>query len=68
MAITIPPLTLVCARLKRLNDAQLKKLSEESGVPYGTISKIRNGYTTNPGIETVRKFLQLLPDGEDQPE
>lgn len=64
MAITIPPLTLVSARLKRLSEAQLKQLAEESGVPFGTLNKIKHGYTVNPGIETVRKFFPLLPAGE----
>lgn len=64
MDITIPPITLISARLKRLSEAQIRRLAEESGVSFGTLNKIKHGYTTNPGIETVRKFFPLLPAGE----
>lgn len=64
MDITIPPITLISARLKKLGEAKLRKLAEESGVPFGTLNKIKFGYTTNPGIETVRKFFPLLPAGD----
>lgn len=60
MAITIPPLTMVRSRLEHLSQAQLATLASESGVPFGTLMKIRQGVTTNPGIETVRKFFPLL--------
>lgn len=46
--------------LKPLTLRQLDRLSELSGVPATTIYKIQRGETTNPGIETVRKFMPHL--------
>ena len=60
MSITIPPLAMVRARLEKLSQAQVKQLSEDSGVPFGTLMNIRHGSTKNPGIETVAKFFPLL--------
>ena len=60
MAITIPPLDLIRGRLGKLNQEQLRTLSEYSGVPFGTLTKIQYGTTKNPGIETVRRFFPLL--------
>lgn len=34
----------------------MQELAKESGVPFTTLWKIRDGTTGNPGIETVRKF------------
>ena len=62
MAITIPPLALIRTRMETLNQAQIKRLAEDSGVPFGTLMKIRYGITKNPGLETVRAFYPLLPD------
>ncbi|QLI49457.1 hypothetical protein vBPaeMUSP18_42 [Pseudomonas phage vB_PaeM_USP_18] len=62
MAITIPPLALIRTRLEAMKQAQIKSLAKDSGVPFGTLMKIRHGITKNPGIETVRAFFPLLPD------
>ena len=43
--------------LAPLTAKQLDRLASMSGVPVTTIYKIKRGETTNPGIETVRKFL-----------
>ena len=51
-----PPFDDIKARLAGLSHQQLRYLSRGSGVPYTTLLKVRNGPTTNPGIETVRKF------------
>lgn len=59
--ITVPPLSQIVSRLKRLTQAETKQLAEDSGVPYATLNKIRFGITKNPGVETVRKFLPRLP-------
>lgn len=37
--------------------AQLEELAKRSGVPFTTLYKIKREETTNPGIETVRKFM-----------
>lgn len=43
--------------LASLSLRQLERLAEVSGVPVATIYKIKRGETSNPGIETVRKFM-----------
>lgn len=46
-------------------------LSEKSGVPPGTIQKIEDGVSKNPGIETLKLLLKpMLPaqPSEDQKE
>lgn len=51
----------VRAALAPLALKQLEALAELSGVPFTTIYKIKRGETANPGIETVRQFLHLVP-------
>ena len=62
MPITVPPLAMIRARLATMNQSQLKRLAKDSGIPFGTLMKIRYGITKNPGIETVRAFYPMLPD------
>ena len=62
MPITFPPLAMIRARLATMNQSQLKRLAKDSGIPFGTLMKIRYGITKNPGIETVRAFYPMLPD------
>lgn len=52
----IPSAEAVRSALGPLTMRQLERLSELSGVPVATIYKVKLGETTNPGIETVRKF------------
>jgi len=63
----IPSAALVKERLEPLNSAALMAISTASGVPFTTLWKIRSGETTNPGIETIRKFFHLLADSEQNP-
>lgn len=53
----VPSASDVRALLARLSHAQLQRLASDSAVPFTTLWKIRDGTTTNPGLETVRKFL-----------
>lgn len=46
--------------LAALSLRQLDRLAELSGVPVATIYKIKRGETSNPGIETVRKFMPYV--------
>jgi hypothetical protein len=62
MKSSIPSANHVAARLKPLRTSELQDLALRSGVPYRTLLKIRFGQTVNPGIETVRKFYELLPE------
>ena len=59
MNIHFPPITEVRSFLEALGHAQVQELSGTSGVPFTTLWKIRDGTTTNPGIETVRKFYPV---------
>lgn len=60
MQITIPPVAMVRNRLGALDQGQVRQLAKDSGVPFGTLMKIRHGITSNPGIDTVGKFWPLL--------
>ena len=60
MDAKIPSASEIGASLQRLSHAQLRQLAAGSGVPYPTLCKIRQGFTPNPGIETVRKFMPHL--------
>jgi predicted transcriptional regulator len=66
MNTDLPSVETVQAKLKRLKGAELEALADSSGVPASTLWKIRNGFTPNPGLETVRKFYRLLPDASAQ--
>ena len=57
METHIPSAETVRGMLAALSIKQVAALAELSGVPAPTIYKIKNGDTTNPGIETVRKFI-----------
>jgi predicted transcriptional regulator len=65
MAPQIPPVDAVKARLLALSHAELQALAERSEVPFGTLWKVRSGVTTNPGMETVRKFWPHLPSEQE---
>ena len=54
---SIPSAQEVRALLAPLTLKGLEAVSAVSGVPFTTIYKIQRGETSNPGIETVRKFL-----------
>lgn len=43
--------------LRRFRQAELHEIGIQSGVPFPTIMKIRQGVTRNPGLETVRSIL-----------
>lgn len=60
MDTSIPSAAQLQARLEGLSHAQMQRLAILSGVPFTTLWKIKAGPTTNPGIETVRKFVGLI--------
>jgi hypothetical protein len=53
---SIPSVSDVRDSLAGLTTVQVRAIAEVAGVPFGTIWKIKTGETTNPGIETVRRF------------
>lgn len=69
MNIDIPGADAICARLEIMDPAQLRRLSELSGVSYFTLHKIAKGITKNPGIDTVRQFFPHIVEasGAEQP-
>ena len=67
MNTNLPPVAKVRAFLEQLGHAQVQQLSTSSGVPFTTLWKIRDGTTTNPGIETVRKFWLELDRTQTNP-
>lgn len=54
--VPIPSSVDVRRLLECISVSQLRELASESGVPFGTLYKIAKGETTNPGIETTRRF------------
>lgn len=57
MDTSIPSAAELQSRLQGLSHAQMQRLANISGVPFTTLWKIKVGPTSNPGIETVRKFV-----------
>lgn len=45
-----------------LRDRNLREVERQSGVPYHTLSRIRNGHTKRPDYETVRKLADYLKE------
>jgi len=56
MNTKIPPISVIKGRLEALTYSDMQGLAVVSDVPFTTLWKIRSGETSNPGIETVRKF------------
>jgi transcriptional regulator with XRE-family HTH domain len=57
MTPSIPTPAEVRATLEALSYSRCNELARLSGVPLTTLWNIRKGDTTNPGIETVGKFM-----------
>ena len=45
---------------ERLKDRRLDIVSDKSGVSVSTIQRIRDGITTNPGVETAARLSDYL--------
>lgn len=50
-----------------MTHAQVQQLSRLSKVPFTTLWKIKDGTTSNPGIETVRLFIDHIDDAQRAP-
>lgn len=57
MSIPVPSIEQIREALQPLTLKQLEALEKLSGVPATTIYKIKRGETTNPGVETIGRFL-----------
>lgn len=51
-------LELIKHRLAQTPISELKALGKESGVPFGTLFKIKYGTTQNPRYETVTQLAR----------
>lgn len=47
-------------RLRKESGMSLDELSEKSGVPKGTLSKITSGITKSPSLETMRMLVYAM--------
>ncbi len=57
---TIPKADDVRAMLAPLGYTQVQRLAVLSGVPFGTLWKVRSGATLNPRLDTVRRFAPYV--------
>jgi hypothetical protein len=57
----IPSAADVRARLAHLSIDEMQAIGAAAGVPWRTIHKIKTGLTANPGIDTVRGFIDKVP-------
>lgn len=57
--------------LKKTSKKTLKQISDESGVPIGTLNKLFAGQTKDPKLDTIRSVVHALgytlDDLEDRP-
>lgn len=56
MATHIPSPAQVRRALARLDRQGVLALAQKSGVPFGTLNKIRRGETTDPHLSKVHAF------------
>jgi hypothetical protein len=59
-------LQLVKARLAATPISQLEKLGDVTGVPFGTLFKIKYGTTKNPRWETVKPLADHFRKEQQQ--
>lgn len=50
----------IVRNLKELPHGALRQVARDTGIPYGTIRKIKDGQTTNPGLATVEPIVRWL--------
>lgn len=47
-------------QFKKESGKTIKQVSEESGIPVGTLNKLFSGQTQNPKLDTVREVVHAL--------
>ena len=45
-----------------LQDRNLREIERRTGIPYITLSRLRNGKTRHPDYETARKLAEYLKE------
>jgi transcriptional regulator with XRE-family HTH domain len=53
-------LSLVKTELSKLDYSGIERVSVESGVPAGTITKVRSGETSDPRYNTVKRLANYF--------
>ena len=53
-------LELIRKRLEAVPISELPELADKSGVPFGTLHKIKYGKTKNPRFETVKLLREYF--------
>lgn len=51
-------LETLIARLRAEEPSRIRSLADETGIPYGTLRKLRAGTTVNPRYTTLRKLKE----------
>ena len=64
--VNIPSAAEIQIALQAFSYAQMRDLSERSGVPFTTLWKVRGEETNNPRIESVRAFWPHVLDMQRQ--
>ena len=60
MDLHIPSAADLRELLLTMGHAQVQEIALQSGVPFGTVWKLRSGETDNPRLQTVRSLLPHL--------
>lgn len=60
MDLHIPSAADLREVLLTMGHAQVQEIALQSGVPFGTVWKLRSGETDNPRLQTVRALLPHL--------
>ena len=60
MDLHIPSAADLRELLQTMGHAQVQEIALQSGVPFGTVWKLRSGETDNPRLQTVRSLLPHL--------
>lgn len=68
MSLQLPSVSTIQEQLADLSHAEIHSLSRASSVPFTTLWNIRSGVTTNPGVETVRRFFGRIEEIKAQRE
>jgi transcriptional regulator with XRE-family HTH domain len=66
MNANLPSAAELRAALQRMRISDMERVAQAAGVPFATLMKIRTGTTSNPGLETVRKFIGHIDVSGDE--
>lgn len=58
--VKIMPISEKLNEMKRVSQLTVQQISDRSGVPIGTVSRILTGHTDNPTFVTVRDIVKAM--------